>query len=81
MGDQEVAVDDPGGQTGGDRPGPRAVLGAGAPRTETSGPLAGDFDVRVVTEGNVVVVVWNDRRADAPGYYARRFTCEPVAGE
>lgn len=38
----------------------------------------GEFEVQAATEGDVVVVVWRDLRADAPGYYARRFRCAPI---
>jgi hypothetical protein len=58
-----------------------AVLAAGTPRTATTGPIAGDFEVQAVAEGDDVVIVWRDNRPDAPGYYARRYTCGPIAAE
>lgn len=54
-----------------------AVVGL-EPRTESSGPFPGDFEVLAATEGDVVVVVWRDLRPDAPGYYGRRFRCTTV---
>lgn len=52
-----------------------ATIGAATPRTDEDGPFPGEFEVQAISEGDDVVVVWNDRRPDAPGYYARRFQC------
>ena len=54
-----------------------AVVG-GVPRTPTSGPFPGDFQVMAASEGDEVVVVWRDLRPDAPGYYGRRYRCSAL---
>ncbi len=56
-----------------------AMTNAGTPRTETTGPFTGEFQVMAATEGDQVVVVWRDLRPDAPGYYGRRYRCGPLS--
>jgi hypothetical protein len=48
-------------------------------RTETLGPFPGDFLVSMASDGDEVVIVWTDRRQDAPGFYGRLFRCAPTA--
>jgi hypothetical protein len=44
-------------------------------RTEDSGPVANDFAFAAASDGDEVVVVWQDARAGSPGIYGRRFRC------
>ncbi len=54
---------------------PMATALADVPRTDTQGPWPADFELMAASEGEDVVVVWDDARASAPGVYARRLRC------
>jgi len=52
---------------------------ANIPRTLTDGPQQREYqEVEAFVEGESIYVVWSDLRADAPGRYIRRFSCEPL---
>jgi len=45
------------------------------PRTETMGPVPGNFLPAAAADGAELAVVWQDGRESAPGVYARRLRC------
>jgi len=57
----------------------RATALFSPPTDETrTSPFGTDLVFAAASEGNRVVVVWQDRRPEAPGIYGRAFTCTPV---
>jgi hypothetical protein len=49
------------------------------PRTPDSGPYRQDYHLSLSAPGDTApIVAWGDRRADAPGVYAREVTCRAL---